>query len=228
MDQKVENLIRQQCYIDGAWTGQAKDPVFNPANGAEIARVPDVGAEGARAAIDAANRAFGPWRDLLAKERSALLRRWFELIIEHTEPLAALMTAEQGKPLSEARGEVVYGASFVEFFAEQAKRIYGETIPSHRTNGRILVIKQPIGVVAAITPWNFPLAMITRKVAPAIAAGCTVVVKPAEDTPLTALALAELAHRAGIPKGVFNVITGDAPTIGKQLIDLPYLMLHAE
>jgi succinate-semialdehyde dehydrogenase/glutarate-semialdehyde dehydrogenase len=227
MDQKVENLIRQQCYIDGAWTGQAKDPVFNPANGAEIARVPDVGAEGARAAIDAANRAFGPWRDLLAKERSALLRRWFELIIEHTEPLAALMTAEQGKPLSEARGEVVYGASFVEFFAEQAKRIYGETIPSHRTNGRILVIKQPIGVVAAITPWNFPLAMITRKVAPAIAAGCTVVVKPAEDTPLTALALAELAHRAGIPKGVFNVITGDAPPIGRELTESPIVRMIA-
>jgi succinate-semialdehyde dehydrogenase/glutarate-semialdehyde dehydrogenase len=227
MDQKVENLIRQQCYIDGAWTGQAKDPVFNPANGAEIARVPDVGAEGARAAIDAANRAFGPWRDLLAKERSALLRRWFELIIEHTEPLAALMTAEQGKPLSEARGEVVYGASFVEFFAEQAKRIYGETIPSHRTNGRILVIKQPIGVVAAITPWNFPLAMITCKVAPAIAAGCTVVVKPAEDTPLTALALAELAHRAGIPKGVFNVITGDAPPIGRELTESPIVRMIA-
>ena len=227
MDQKVENLIRQQCYIDGAWTGQAKNPVFNPANGAEIARVPDVGAEGANAAIDAANRAFGPWRDLLAKERSAFLRRWFDLIIEHTEPLAALMTAEQGKPLSEARGEVIYGASFVEFFAEQAKRVYGETIPSHRTNGRIVVIKQPVGVVAAITPWNFPLAMITRKVAPAIAAGCTVVVKPAEDTPLTALALAELAHRAGIPKGVFNVITGDAPTIGKQLTESPIVRMIA-
>jgi succinate-semialdehyde dehydrogenase/glutarate-semialdehyde dehydrogenase len=227
MDQKVENLIRQQCYIDGAWTGQAKNPVLNPANGAEIARVPDVGAEGANAAIDAANRAFGPWRDLLAKERSAFLRRWFDLIIEHTEPLAALMTAEQGKPLSEARGEVIYGASFVEFFAEQAKRVYGETIPSHRTNGRIVVIKQPVGVVAAITPWNFPLAMITRKVAPAIAAGCTVVVKPAEDTPLTALALAELAHRAGIPKGVFNVITGDAPTIGKQLTESPIVRMIA-
>jgi len=227
MDQKVENLIRQQCYIDGAWTGQAKNPVLNPANGAEIARVPDVGAEGARAAIDAANRAFGPWRDLLAKERSAFLRRWFELIIEHTEPLAALMTAEQGKPLSEARGEVTYGASFVEFFAEQAKRVYGETIPSHRANGRIVVIKQPVGVVAAITPWNFPLAMITRKVSPAIAAGCTVVVKPAEDTPLTALALAELAHRAGIPKGVFNVITGDAPTIGKELTESPIVRMIA-
>jgi succinate-semialdehyde dehydrogenase/glutarate-semialdehyde dehydrogenase len=227
MDQKVENLIRQQCYIDGAWTGQAKNPVLNPANGAEIARVPDVGAEGANAAIDAANRAFEPWRDLLAKERSVFLRRWFDLIIEHTEPLAALMTAEQGKPLSEARGEVIYGASFVEFFAEQAKRVYGETIPSHRTNGRIVVIKQPVGVVAAITPWNFPLAMITRKVAPAIAAGCTVVVKPAEDTPLTALALAELAHRAGIPKGVFNVITGDAPTIGKQLTESPIVRMIA-
>jgi succinate-semialdehyde dehydrogenase/glutarate-semialdehyde dehydrogenase len=227
MDQKVENLIRQQCYIDGAWTGQAKDPVLNPASGAEIARVPDVGAEGAREAVEAAHRAFGSWRDLLAKERSALLRRWFDLIIEHTEPLAALMTAEQGKPLAEACGEVVYGASFVEFFAEEAKRIYGEIIPTHRANGRIVVLKQPIGVVGAITPWNFPLAMITRKVSPALAAGCTAVVKPAEDTPLTALALAELAHRAGIPKGVFNVITGDAPTIGKELTESPLVRMIA-
>ncbi len=227
MDQKVENLIRQQCYIDGAWTGQAKDPVLNPASGAEIARVPDVGAEGAKEAIEAAYRAFGPWRDLLAKERSVLLRRWFDLIVEHTEPLAALMTAEQGKPLTEARGEVIYGASFVEFFAEEAKRIYGEVIPTHRANGRIVVLKQPIGVVGAITPWNFPLAMITRKVSPALAAGCTAVVKPAEDTPLTALALAELAHRAGIPKGVFNVITGDAPAIGKELTESPLVRMIA-
>ncbi len=227
MDQKVETLIRQQCYIDGGWTGQAKDPVLNPASGEEIARVPDVGAEGARAAIEAAHRAFEPWRDRLAKERSTILRRWFDLIIEHTEPLAALMTAEQGKPLAEARGEVVYGASFVEFYAEEAKRVYGETIPTHRPNGRIVVIKQAIGVVGAITPWNFPLAMITRKVAPALAAGCTAVVKPAEDTPLTALALAELAHRAGIPKGVFNVITGDAPAIGKELTESPLVRMIA-
>ncbi len=221
MDHKVETLIRQQCYVDGAWIGDGKDPVFNPATGGEIGRVPDVGAEGAKAAIEAAHRAFGPWRDLLAKERAALLRRWFELIIENTEPLARLMTAEQGKPLAEARGEVAYGASFVEFFAEQAKRIYGEVIPTHRANGRIVVIKQPVGVVAAITPWNFPLAMITRKVSPALAAGCTTVVKPAEDTPFSALALAELAHRAGIPKGVFNVVTGDAPSIGREFTENP-------
>lgn len=227
MDQKVETLIREQCYIDGAWTGQAKNPVTNPASGAEIARVPDVGAEGAKAAIEAAHRAFGPWRDKLAKERSAILRRWFELIIENTEPLARLMTAEQGKPLSEARGEVVYGASFVEFFAEEAKRVYGEILPTHKSNGRILVHKQPIGVIGAITPWNFPLAMITRKVAPALAVGCTAVVKPAEDTPLSALALAELAHRAGIPKGVFNVITGDAPAIGKELTENPIVRMIA-
>ena len=225
MDQKVDTLIREQCYIDGAWTGQPKDAVLNPATGAEIARVPDVGAEGARVAIEAAHRAFGLWRDLLAKERSVILRRWFELIVEHTDPLAQLMTAEQGKPLAEARGEVAYGAAFVEFFAEQAKRIHGEVLPTHRANGRIVVLKQPIGVVGAITPWNFPMAMITRKVSPAIAAGCTVVVKPAEDTPLTALALAELAHRAGIPKGVMNVITGDAPPIGKELTESPLVRM---
>ncbi len=227
MDQKIDTLIREQCYIDGAWTGQPKDPVYNPATGAEIARVPDIGPEGARLAIEAASRAFHPWRGLLAKERSTILRRWFDLITENTEALARLMTAEQGKPLAEARGEVTYGAAFVEFFAEEAKRIYGEVIPSHRSNGRIVVLKQPIGVVGAITPWNFPLAMITRKVSPALAAGCTVVVKPAEDTPLTALALAELAHRAGIPKGVFNVITGDAPPIGKELTENPLVRMIA-
>ncbi len=225
MDQKVDTLIHEQCYIDGAWVGEPKDPVLNPATGAEIARVPDVGAEGARAAIEAAHRAFGPWRDLLAKERSVILRRWFDLIIENTEALARLMTAEQGKPLAEARGEVSYGASFVEFFAEEAKRITGEVVPTHRANGRIIVLKQPVGVVGAITPWNFPLAMITRKVAPALAAGCTAVVKPAEDTPLTALALADLAHRAGIPKGVLNVITGDAPPIGKELTESPLVRM---
>jgi succinate-semialdehyde dehydrogenase/glutarate-semialdehyde dehydrogenase len=217
MDQKVETLIREQCYIDGAWTGEAKIPVTNPATGAELARVPDVGAEGARAAIEAAHRAFGPWRDKLAKERAAILRRWFDLIIENTETLARLMTAEQGKPLTEARGEVTYAASFVEFFAEEAKRIYGEILPTHKANGRIVVLKQPIGVVGAITPWNFPLAMITRKVAPALATGCTAVIKPASETPLSALAVAELAHQAGVPKGVLNVITGKASVIGKEL-----------
>jgi succinate-semialdehyde dehydrogenase / glutarate-semialdehyde dehydrogenase len=227
MDQKVDSLIREQCYIDGAWTGQPETSVTNPATGAEIARVPDVGADGAQAAIEAAHRAFGTWREMLAKERAALLRRWFELIIDNTDALARLMTAEQGKPLAEAKGEVTYGAAFVEFFAEEAKRVYGEVLPTHRSNGRIIVLKQPIGVVGAITPWNFPLAMITRKVSPALAAGCTVVVKPAEDTPLTALALAELAHRAGIPKGVFNVITGDAPPIGKVLTESPLVRMIA-
>ncbi len=217
MDQTVETLIRQQCYIDGEWTGQATIPVTNPATGAEIARVPDAGADGTRAAIEAANRAFGPWRDKLAKERSAILRRWFDLIIENTEALARLMTAEQGKPLTEARGEVTYAAGFVEFFAEEAKRVYGEILPTHKANGRIVVLRQPIGVVGAITPWNFPLAMITRKVAPALATGCTAVIKPATETPLSALALAELAHQAGVPKGVLNVITGKASVIGKEL-----------
>jgi succinate-semialdehyde dehydrogenase/glutarate-semialdehyde dehydrogenase len=227
MDQKVETLIREQCYIDGDWTGQPKDAVTNPATGEIIARVPDLGAEGARAAIEAAHRAFGPWKSLLAKERSAILRRWFDLIIENGEALARLMTAEQGKPLAEARGEVSYGAGFVEYYAEEAKRVIGEVIPTHRATGRIIVLKEPIGVVGAITPWNFPLAMITRKVSPALAAGCTAVVKPSEDTPLTALALAELAHRAGIPKGVFNVVTGDAPSIGRELTHSPLVRMIA-
>ncbi len=227
MDQNVKDLIFQQCYVDGEWTGEGKDPVVNPASGAEIARVPDLGAEGARTAIEAAHRAFPAWAAMLAKERAAILRRWFDLINENAESLAQLMTAEQGKPLAEARGEIAYGASFVEFFAEQAKRIKGEIIPSHRSDGRIVVLKQPVGVVGAITPWNFPMAMITRKVSPALAAGCTIVVKPAEDTPLSALALAELAHRAGFPKGVINIITGDAPAIGKELTESPLVRMIA-
>ncbi|HKJ62167.1 MAG TPA: NAD-dependent succinate-semialdehyde dehydrogenase [Hyphomicrobiales bacterium] len=227
MDENARKLIFQQCYVDGAWIGEGKDPVLNPATGAEFARVPDVGAEGARAAIEAANWAFPGWAAMLAKERGAILRRWFDLINENAESLAQIMTAEQGKPLAEARGEVAYGASFVEFNAEQAKRILGEVIPSHRKDGRIVVLKQPIGVVGAITPWNFPLAMITRKVSPALAAGCTIVVKPAEDTPLTALALAELAHRAGFPKGVLNIITGDPPAIGKELTESPLVRMIA-
>lgn len=221
MDQISQSLIRQQCFIDGKWTGDPADPVTNPATGAVLARVPHFGAAETRAAIEAAHRAFPAWAGLLAKERSQILRRWYELQIAHTEELARLMTLEQGKPLAEARGEVAYGASFVEYFAEEAKRIYGETIPSHRQGGRIIVTRQPAGVVGAITPWNFPLAMITRKVAPALAVGCTVVVKPAPDTPLTALALAELARQAGIPDGVLNVITGDAEAIGKELTTSP-------
>ncbi len=215
------DLLKHQCYIDGEWTGKPQTPVLNPATGDEVAQVPDLGTDETRRAIEAANAAFRPWRALLAKERSAIMRRWFNLIVEATDDLALLMTTEQGKPLAEAKGEIGYGASFVELYAEEAKRIYGETIPTHRQDGRILVSKEPVGVVGAITPWNFPMAMITRKVAPAIAVGCTVVVKPAPDTPLSALALAELAHRAGIPKGVINVVTGDAPTIGKELTSNP-------
>ncbi len=210
-------LFRTQCYIDGRWVGDAGFAVTDPANGEEIARVPDVGAEGTREAIRAAERAWPAWRALTASHRAARLRRWYELMLAHADDIARLMTAEQGKPLAEAKGEVVYGASFVEWFAEEAKRIYGDTIPSPAADKRLIVIKQPIGVCAAITPWNFPAAMITRKVAPALAAGCTVVIKPAEQTPLTALALAELAHRAGFPAGVFNVVTGDPVAIGAEL-----------
>jgi succinate-semialdehyde dehydrogenase/glutarate-semialdehyde dehydrogenase len=221
MDQYVPSLIRQQCFVNGEWVGDPKLEVTNPATGAVLGRVPNFGASETRAAIEAAARAFPAWAGLLAKERSALLRKWFDLIMANAEDLAQLMTAEQGKPLAEARGEVSYGASFVEFNAEEAKRVYGETIPTHKANGRIIVAKQPVGVVGAITPWNFPLAMITRKVSPAIAVGCTVVIKPAPDTPLTALALAELARQAGIPAGVINVITGDAEAIGKELTSNP-------
>ncbi len=221
MDQISKSMIRQQCLINGQWQGEAATPVINPATGATIARVPNLGAAETRIAIDVAHRAFPAWSGLLAKERAAILRRWYELQLAHAEEIAQIMTAEQGKPLAESRGEVTYGASFVEFFAEEAKRIYGETIPTHRKGGRIIVHKQPIGVVGAITPWNFPFAMITRKVAPALAVGCTVIVKPAPDTPLTALALGELALRAGIPAGVLNIVTGDAEAIGKELTSNP-------
>ncbi|MDP2621661.1 MAG: NAD-dependent succinate-semialdehyde dehydrogenase [Hyphomicrobiales bacterium] len=217
MKLKDPSLLKQQCYIAGAWVGAAKTDVIDPATGAAIARVPDLGGEKTRQAIAAAAEAFKHWSRRLAKERANLLRRWFELIMANREDLALLMTSEQGKPLAEALGEVDYGAAFVEFYAEEAKRIYGETIPTHRADGRIVVIKQPVGVVAAITPWNFPLAMITRKIAPALAAGCTVVCKPAPETPLTALALAELADRAGLPAGIINIVTGDALKIGPEL-----------
>jgi succinate-semialdehyde dehydrogenase/glutarate-semialdehyde dehydrogenase len=221
MDQFSQTLLRQQCLIGGRWTGEPSVPVCNPATGAAIARVPNLGAAETRQAIDAAYQALPAWSGLLAKERSAILRRWFELQLSHAEEIAQLMTAEQGKPLAEARGEVAYGASFVEFFAEEAKRVYGETIPTHRKGGRIIVHRQPVGVVGAITPWNFPFAMITRKVSPALAVGCTVVIKPAPDTPLTALALGELAKQAGIPDGVLNIVTGDAEAIGKELTSNP-------
>ncbi len=221
MDKKVITLLKRQAYVDGQWVGEPALPVTNPATGEEIAKVPLIDAKGTKAAIAAAERAFPAWSKLLAKERANILRRWFNLMMDHADELALLMTSEQGKPLAEARGEVVYAASFIEFFAEEAKRINGETIPTFKSDARVVCIKQPIGVVGAITPWNFPAAMITRKVGPALAVGCTVVCKPASETPLTALALAELGERAGIPKGVLNVITGRASVIGAELTSSP-------
>ena len=214
-------LAKNQCYVDGQWVGEPKLPVTNKATGDIMARVPEFGEAETREAIAAANRAFPKWSKLLAKERSKLVRRWYDLIVEHANELALLLTNEQGKPLAEAKGEILYAAGFIEFFAEEAKRINGETIPTFKSDARIVVIKQPVGVVAAITPWNFPAAMITRKAGPALAVGCTMVLKPASETPLTALALAALAEKAGIPKGVFNVITGKASVIGKELTSNP-------
>ncbi len=222
MDKSLNTLLRTQAYIDGAWVGEPSMPVLDKATGEEIARVPALGAAETNAAIDAAHRAFPAWSKLLAKERANIIRRWYELIVENADELGLLLTREQGKPLAEARGEIIYGANFVELFAEEAKRVYGELIPTHKADARVVVMKQPIGVVGAITPWNFPSAMITRKVSPALAAGCTVVVKPAEDTPLSALALAELAQRAGVPKGVFNVVTAKDPVpVGRALTENP-------
>jgi succinate-semialdehyde dehydrogenase/glutarate-semialdehyde dehydrogenase len=226
MDKKVISLLKTQAFIDGAWVGEPRTPVIDKATGEEIARVPAMGAAETNTAIEAAYRAFPAWSKLLAKDRSKILRRWYELIIEHADELALLLTKEQGKPLIEAKGEIVYGAGFVELFAEEAKRVYGETIPTHKADARVVVMKQPIGVVAAITPWNFPCAMITRKVSPALAVGCTVVVKPAEDTPLSALALAELAQRAGVPKGVLNIVTAKDPVpVGKALTESPLVRM---
>lgn len=226
---KLDNprLLRTQSYINGQWVG-ADDgslfPVDNPANGKTIAQVANLGANETARAIEAANKAWPAWRALTGKARANILRKWFDLIIANTEDLARLMTIEQGKPIAEARGEVAYGGSFVEWFAEQAKRIMGDTIDAPMPNTRILVLREPIGVCAAITPWNFPNAMITRKVAPALAAGCPVVLKPAEQTPLSALALAELAEQAGIPAGVLNIVTADSDNsikVGKVLCDSP-------
>ena len=216
-------LFRQACYIDGVWLGAtgAVIPVDNPATGDIIGVVPRMGAVETRAAIDAAGRAFPAWRALLARERAVLLRRWFDLVMANQEDLARLMTTEQGKPLAESRGEVAYAAAFLEWFSEEARRVYGDTIPQPQQDKRIVVLKQPVGVVACITPWNFPLAMITRKVGPALAAGCTVVLKPASQTPFSALALAALAERAGIPPGVFNVVTGAAREVGGELTANP-------
>jgi succinate-semialdehyde dehydrogenase/glutarate-semialdehyde dehydrogenase len=222
---QTPELLHTEALIDGAWiAGAARFDVLDPATGAKLADVPLLGASEADAAIAAAARALPAWRARTARDRAGILRRWFDLLHAHAEDLARIMTAEQGKPLAEARAEVTFGASFIEWFAEEARRIYGETIPTTDPNKRYLVIRQPIGVCAAITPWNFPIAMITRKVAPAIAAGCTVVVKPAEATPLCALALAGLAQRAGLPAGVLNVLTSDAggaAAIGKVLCASP-------
>ena len=221
MDKRTISLLRSQCYVDGQWVGKGELAVTNPVNGEVITKVPMMTADDTRHAIEAASRAMPAWAAMLAKERAKILRRWYELMIEHQDELGLLMTTEQGKPLAEAKGEVVYAASFTEFFAEEAKRVYGETIPAHKAGARIVCIKQPVGVVGAITPWNFPAAMITRKVSPALAVGCTVVCKPASETPLTALALAALGEKAGIPKGVFNVLTGKASVIGGELTSNP-------
>jgi succinate-semialdehyde dehydrogenase/glutarate-semialdehyde dehydrogenase len=217
-------LFRDRCFVGGQWIeadSRARVKVDNPADGSLVGTVPDMGAAETRRAVEAANAALPAWRALTAKERSVVLRKWFDLMVANADDLAALLTAEQGKPLAEAKGEVLYGASFIEWFAEEAKRIYGDVIPSPTSDKRIVVIKQGIGVVAAITPWNFPNAMITRKAGPALAAGCTMVLKPASQTPYSALALAELAARAGIPKGVFNVITGNARAIGAEFTSNP-------
>jgi len=224
LELKDPSLLRDACCIDGEWLAAdsgERITVTNPADGKALGTVPRMGAAETRRAIAAADAAWPAWRARPAKERSNLMRKWFDLMLANQDDLAAIMTAEQGKPLAEARGEVAYGASFIEWFAEEAKRIYGDTIPAPATDRRIVAIKQPVGVVAAITPWNFPNAMITRKVGPALAAGCTVVVKPASQTPFSALALAELALRAGIPKGVVNVVTGSAAQIGGELTANP-------
>lgn len=217
-------LFRQQAFIQGKWCdAESKKTieVTNPANAQLLGTVPKMGANETRTAIDAANQALPAWRALTAKERATILRRWFDLMMANQDDLAKLMTLEQGKPLAEAKGEIAYAASFIEWFAEEGKRIYGDTIPGHQADKRLIVIKQPIGVTAAITPWNFPAAMITRKAGPALAAGCTMVLKPASQTPFSALALAELAQRAGIPDGVFNVVTGSASEVGNELTGNP-------
>ena len=224
MNLNNQSLLKQKCYIDGQWCDANNSEtieVTNPANGDVIAHVPKMGAEETRTALAAAEKAQIGWRNMLAKERSVILRRWFDLMMENQEDLAQLMTLEQGKPLVESRGEIAYAASFLEWFAEEGKRVHGETIPQHQVDKRILVIKQPVGVCVAITPWNFPSAMITRKVGPALAAGCAVVVKPATQTPLSAFALCELAEQAGVPPGVLSALTGSSSEIGSEMTSNP-------
>src|SRR6266699_2356030 len=221
---KDPSLFRQRCYVDGKWADADSGKtiaVNNPATGEILGTVPNMGAAETRRAIEAANAAFPAWRAKTAKERANILRKWFDLMMANQEDLAKILTAEQGKPLAEARTEISYGASFIEWFAEEGKRIYGDTIPGHQADKRIVVIKEPIGVCAAITPWNFPAAMITRKAGPALAAGCTMVLKPATATPYSALALCELAERAGVPKGVFSCVTGPSNEIGGELTSNP-------
>jgi len=218
------SLLRQQCYVDGAWIGADAGgslPVVDPASGALVGTAPLFGAAETKRAIDVAHRAFPAWRAKTAKERGAILRKWNDLMLANADDLARILTAEQGKPLAEAKGEITIGAAYVEWFAEEAKRVYGDVIPTMANDRRLVVVKEPVGVCAAITPWNFPSSMITRKVSPALAAGCTVVIKPAEATPFSAFALAELADRAGFPPGVLNVITGDAPAIGAEMCANP-------
>jgi len=224
MQLKDPGLFRQQCLIDGRWLDadtRGTVEVDNPASGAVLGTVPAMGAAEARRAIEAADRALPAWRRKTARERAVILRRWYDLMMAHQDDLATIMTLEQGKPLAEAKGEIAYAAGFIEWFAEEGKRIYGDTIPAHQADKRIVVLKEPIGVVAAVTPWNFPAAMITRKAGPALAAGCTMVLKPASQTPLSALALAELGQRAGLPPGVFNVVTGSASAIGGEMTSNP-------
>lgn len=224
MNLKRPSLFRQQCYIDGTWADASSAQtieVTNPADQSVLGTVPSLTQQDVRRAIESANRALPAWRAMAAKQRAQLIRRWYDLCMAHQEDLATLLTLEQGKPLKESRGEIAYGASFLEWFAEEAKRVYGDVIPAATSDRRIIVIKQPVGVVAAITPWNFPNAMITRKAGAALAAGCTIVVKPASATPYSALALAELAHEAGIPPGVLNVVTGQSGTVGEELTSNP-------
>src|SRR5882724_5273954 len=224
MELKDPKLFRQQCYVNGEWVdalNRGTIPVTNPATGETLGTVPRMGAEETRQAIEAADRALPGWRGKTAKERAQILRKLYDLMMANQEDLATLMTAEQGKPMTESRGEIAYAAAFIEWFGEEGKRVYGDTIPAHASDKRIVVLKQPIGVCGAITPWNFPAAMITRKAGPALASGCTMVLKPASQTPYSALALCELAERAGVPKGVFSCVTGSAKEIGGEITSNP-------